>query len=925
MILKSVENGPLIWPSIEGNEVTRPNKYYELSATEAIQADCDYGSPYQSQQYLHNQSSIPLSITYPPNDFQSSVHHNVYSLSSSIPQVEYAPSVNQQLKFSQPNSGLIVPVFQKGNDHIDAINHMMSFLTAVITSRYPTTNNQLRNSSNLRQQATINNGRVTLQPIQERHTSLAAGTSRTYTPGASRNNYRKQMTVISYNCKGEGYMSKQCTKLKRKRDDSWFKDKVLLVKAQANGQILYEDELEFLADPRIVEAQPTQTVITHNVDYQVDDLDAYDSDCNEINTAKHSCVNDTLNVELERYKDQVRILKEGQNVDLKSKDNVLDLCAQSVEIDNLKQTLSEHLKEKESSMQTVTLLKNDFQKEESRNIDREIALEKHIKELNNIVFKRNQSAQTVHIDLNACWRESFQNASKQKDPMMSEKKVNTTPVDYANSMNSSEPTPSTRQMKVKVLKELTKVSMVNTSLKKLKHHLASFDVVVKERTTTTTITGGTWGFEHTKSCFRDEIIPFVKALNDLFNSFDQFLVDELSEVQSVFHQMEQAVEQHRVESKTFEVKMNKVLNENERLLEQVISKDIVNILVNSSGNNAYETMHAFDIQLNHELFQRDNSFSQQSAPSFDQLFAIIELNAQSQEKDMIIKKLKERIKSLGGNMKEDKIKKELEEIETINIELDHRVTKIIAENEHLKQTYKQLYDSIKSSLIRSKEQCDDLINQVNLKSAENSDLNASLQEKVLVIIALKENLRKLKGKVVVDEAVISHPIDPEMLKVDEEIETLREIVEQGRSLNPLNTSLDYAYSASVLHSKLNVNSDLQCVTCNGCLFSDNHDSRVLDYINNVNARVRSKSVKKRLKRNVWKPTEKVVQIVLWYLDSVCSKHMTGDRSQLTNFVDKFLGMVKFRNDRVAKIMGYGDYQIGNAVIVTPLFVKKTLG
>ncbi|GKE83375.1 hypothetical protein Tco_1557117 [Tanacetum coccineum] len=62
---------------------------------------------------------------------------------------------------------------------------------------------------------------------------------------------------------------------------------------------------------------------------------------------------------------------------------------------------------------------------------------------------------------------------------------------------------------------------------------------------------------------------------------------------------------------------------------------------------------------------------------------------------MVIKKLKERIKSLSRNMDKDKIKQDLEEIETINIELDHRVTKLIAENEHLKQTYKQLYDSIK--------------------------------------------------------------------------------------------------------------------------------------------------------------------------------------------------------------------------------------
>ncbi|GKF56504.1 hypothetical protein Tco_0166844, partial [Tanacetum coccineum] len=108
-------------------------------------------------------------------------------------------------------------------------------------------------------------------------------------------------------------------------------------------------------------------------------------------------VNDTLTAELERYKEQVKVLKEGQNVDLRSKDNVSDSCAQSVEIDLLKQTLSEHLKEKESLLQTVTLLKNDFKKEKARNIDREITLEKQIKHLDNIVFKRDQSAQTVHM------------------------------------------------------------------------------------------------------------------------------------------------------------------------------------------------------------------------------------------------------------------------------------------------------------------------------------------------------------------------------------------------------------------------------------------------------------------------------------------------------------------------------------------------
>ncbi|GKE49182.1 retrovirus-related pol polyprotein from transposon TNT 1-94 [Tanacetum coccineum] len=270
---------------------THQNSYqnFQFKPQVSLYPSPQYGSPYQSQQYSINQSSTPLSITYPSNDYQSSVHHNVYSPPSSIPQMEYAPTVNQQHQqpeFPQLDSGLTVPVFKQGDDPIDAINHMMSFLSAVVTSRYPTTNNQLRNSSNPRQQATINDGRVTLQPVQGRQISFATGTTRTYTPGASGSNSGKQRTVICYNCKGEGHMSKQCTKPKRKRDDSWFKDKVLLVQAQANGQILHEEKLTFLADPGGAEGQATQTVITHNSAYQADDLDAYDSDCDELNSAK---------------------------------------------------------------------------------------------------------------------------------------------------------------------------------------------------------------------------------------------------------------------------------------------------------------------------------------------------------------------------------------------------------------------------------------------------------------------------------------------------------------------------------------------------------------------------------------------------------------------------------------------------------------
>nr|GEW86385.1 hypothetical protein [Tanacetum cinerariifolium] len=176
---------------------------------------------------------------YPSNEYQSSIYHNVYSSQSSIPHLEYALVVNQQqqqAEFPQLDSGLIVPVFKQGDNPIDAINQMIFFYSSVVTSRFSTTNNQLRNSSNPQQQATINDER--------------------------------------------------CTKPKRPKDNTWFKDKVLLVQAQTNGQILHEEEIAFLADPGIIKGQAIQIVITHNAAYQADDLDAYDSDCDELNTAK---------------------------------------------------------------------------------------------------------------------------------------------------------------------------------------------------------------------------------------------------------------------------------------------------------------------------------------------------------------------------------------------------------------------------------------------------------------------------------------------------------------------------------------------------------------------------------------------------------------------------------------------------------------
>ncbi|GJV49215.1 hypothetical protein Tco_1439427 [Tanacetum coccineum] len=131
---------------------------------------------------------------------------------------------------------------------------------------------------------------------------------------------------------------------------------------------------------------------------------------------------------------------------------------------------------------------------------------------------------------------------------------------------------------------------------------------------------------------------------------------------------------------------------------------------------------------------------------------INDLKVQLQSKTTLICNLKNQIKSVKEASNEAKVKNDIDVIETINIELEHSVAKLLAateqlnkENEHLKQTYKELYDSIKKTRVQNKDISDSLISQINQKSVENADLKAQFQEKVFANAALKNELRKLKG------------------------------------------------------------------------------------------------------------------------------------------------------------------------------------
>ncbi|GJY79906.1 putative ribonuclease H-like domain-containing protein [Tanacetum coccineum] len=268
MILKSVEIGPLIWPTVEENGVNKTKKYAELSAAEKFQADC-----------ILKATNIILQGLL--TDIHSLVNHHrvakdLWERFQLLMQVFHQNGVLSLFWDISPR-----------DDPIACLNKAMAFLYIVAPS-FPSTNNQLRTSLNPRNQATIQDGGATMQQIQGRQGQSYSSTCyKSNATSSEGNNASGQAKVVKcYNCQGEGHMARQCTQTKRPRNAAWYKEKAMLAEAQEAGQILDEEQLAFLADPEVPDSQAVQTIIPNNVAFQTEDLDTYAFDCDDISNEK---------------------------------------------------------------------------------------------------------------------------------------------------------------------------------------------------------------------------------------------------------------------------------------------------------------------------------------------------------------------------------------------------------------------------------------------------------------------------------------------------------------------------------------------------------------------------------------------------------------------------------------------------------------
>ncbi|GJS53143.1 retrovirus-related pol polyprotein from transposon TNT 1-94 [Tanacetum coccineum] len=1000
MMLDSIDYGLLVYPTVEENGQTKPKKYSELSKAQQLQDDCDvqamniilHGLPPDVYALVNHQEAakdiwdrfahVPGETLYEYYWRFSQLINDMHTIGMTMQQVQvntkflnalpserskfvtdvkltnslYTTNYDQFYAYPSQREPHANEVRINREDPFECINKAMAFLSAVV-SRFPPSNNQLRTSSNPKNQETIQDGRA-IQQVQGRQIQSYVGTRNRGIATTLKGNVAvgPSRVVKCYNCQEEGHMARQS-------------------EAQEAVQILDEEQLAFLADPVISEAPVAHQTIPHNSAYQTDDLDAYDSDCDDLSSAKpvlmaklSSCdpevlsevpyfdsyPNDIINQDLQemQYSEQTHVddfedneIHSGSNIIpysqylQETQDAVIQDTNPSAPNDLLVLSLVEQITDHVAHLDKENQTNKMSKEKESKYIDKEIVLEKQNKELENIICKMYQSTQAMHM--------------------------------------------------------LTK--------------------------------------------------PYV--------FYDDTHKQALG-YQNLFHLKK-------------DQQIQPTLNDG-----SVIAKEHVVISVNDDE----ETLIL-------EEESRSNMLDKQNDP--------ISIEKKIKISPIDYSKLNKIKKDFGKLWK--KVKKDIVEIETINIELEHSVAKLLLENEnlrkeqeqeHLKSIFEDQFDSIGKTRVQSKEHCDSLIAQINSKSLKNSELNAQLQEKVFAITTLKNELRKIKGKNVVNTVVSKpnatlapglfverartlYPSEPlfesacmftkhvqkllvyasqtcpnspkpseklvavtpsnkdKRVRFAEPVTSSNKIPKQTgslktkdsnkpllastgvkpttstsgskpsgntntnrisrplrsnqnnkvedhprtvkSSLNKTNLVFKPISDALVKHSMRNAMFESICAICNKCLFDANHDVCLVDFVNDVNVHLKSKSKRNKKEKSLEtygitpkkivhlkvttpksaetpKPEIKVYSRRPKQIKSVgpskkakIVKSKTANNSEPThlwgsNATDvpsssslvndsKFLGTVRFGNDQFAKIMGYGDYQQGNVIISRVYYVE----
>ncbi|GJV37009.1 hypothetical protein Tco_1409486 [Tanacetum coccineum] len=552
MMLDSIDNGPLVYLTVEEDGHTRPKKYSELTEAQQLQDDCD------------------VQVT---NIILHGLTPDVYVL---VNHQEAAKDIWDKVKLLMKGTELS---YQERDCRLYNLFDKFASIQVETLYEYYWRFSQLINDMH-----TI---RMTMQQVQ-----VDANTEKIQLTALTKQWHSYLLWHQGFHLQTINSERLPILKIRKpfKMEESQFnkfkedKLRVLL--------ILDEEQLAFLADTGIEEALVAQQTIPHNSAFQTKDLDAYDSDCDDISSAKavlmanllicdsdvlfevpysdtylndminqeelqyagiqdtnsftpndllvlslveqmadhvanldeenqtNKMVNESLTAELERYKERVSIFEQRLNVDLNKHKELTDsqmddlirnrnakFAAFQQEIDTLKENLSNQVKEKESLSTTLTVFKTQCKEIESKYMDKETVLENQNKELENTLsigyqnpfhLKKSQRIKpTLYGGSVIAKDHDVISVIDDEETLILEEEKQAFWLKYSN-YNPDTSVKLHTPVRIEAPSELPKVSLENESLKKLKYQLASFDKVVKKRTTCDAIMADTPMVEKSK-------------------------------------------------------------------------------------------------------------------------------------------------------------------------------------------------------------------------------------------------------------------------------------------------------------------------------------------------------------------------------------------------------------------------------------------
>ncbi|GKD40272.1 integrase, catalytic region, zinc finger, CCHC-type containing protein [Tanacetum coccineum] len=354
-------------------------------------------------------------------------------------------------------------------------------------------------------------------------------------------------------------------------------------------------------------------------------------------------------------------------------------------------------------------------------------------------------------------------------------------------------------------------SQVKINLYVLTQLFTEFDKTCKKRITPTGVTEGERGFEQTKRCYLTEVIPFFKTLKEHFAGVQTALFKEVKVMEEIFDQMNNEVDQNVVDKQCAEIVKKNLLIENENLIANCLSNQLLydveksrcldleaemSKVQNESKHISKLERENLNLQLKYQHLQEsfDNNKSQASkeAPDFNSFFKIKNLEHQIQEKDNVIRDLKVLVSNVNARNCEPYNVKDVTDL----LEQNERLR---AENNKVKQHYKELFESIKITRAGTNEKTSSLLTQIEgLKAQLEGNLNVatrkSVKTKVLApgmyAIDIEPIPPRLKNNRSAHLNYINH--------LKESVEIVREIVEEARVVK----LLDAAFNSACKYTKL---------------------------------------------------------------------------------------------------------------------------